>query len=279
MDYIKTKDDFSMFKYDGIQAMKIGRLDYAMECFERALAIKDDVETHQYFAQALVSANDLEGAIEELECIREAEPENTNILTSIAELSFQIEDYEKMDEACAKALELNPALAMPHYLLAKKAFAKKEYIDAIAQTTLAISAEEVPEKKTEDVLYDAYILRCKTLLEMGQFAEAEKDIDKVLSQTEEMDETILLKAEICDGLGKNDEAEKAYRQVIELNPFMSDAYLKLGALMMKLGRKKEAEELAKEAMEYAPETMDDINGEYTNWEQKMKEYSAGNPLA
>lgn len=268
MDYIKTKDDFSMFKYDGIQAMRIGRLDYAMECFERALAIQDDVETHQFYARALISTNNLEGAIEELEAIRSAEPNDTDNLILLADLYFQTDNNEKTDELCNAALEIDSTLSMPHYILGKRYFAVQDYINAVAQSTLAITAQED--------YYDAYFLRARILSTMSQYAEADKDIDEVLSHTDENDEVMLLKAMICEGLEKNNETEEYYRKTIEQNPFASDAYLRLGALMMKLGRKKEAEELAKEAMEYAPDAMEGINGEYTNWEEAVK---GNNPFA
>lgn len=262
MDYIKTKDEFSMFKYDGIQAMRIGRLDYAMECFERALAIQDDIETRQFYARALISTNDLEGAIEELENIRTAEPDNTDNLILLADLYFQTEDYEKTEEVCNAALELDASLAAPHCILGQRYFSTQDFINAVAQSTLAITAHED--------YYDAYFLRAKVLHTMAQFEEASKDIDVVLAHAEDNDEVTLLKAMISEGQEKNKEAEEYYRKTIELNPFASDAYLHLGALMMKLGRKKEAEELAKEAMEYAPDAMEGINGEYTNWEEVVK---------
>lgn len=271
MDYIKTKDDFNMFKYDGVQAMRIGRLDYAIECFERALAIRDDNETHQFYAQALIASDDLEGAIEELEFIHTSDPENTSNLVALADLYYQTENYDKLEEVCNQALNIQPDAPIPHYFLAKKMFIHKDYINAIAQVTMSITAD--------NEYYEAYILRCKILCDMHQFADAEKDIDIVLRHTDENDETLLMKADICNYLGKDNEAEENYRKVIEFNPFVSDAYLKLGTLMMKLGRKKEAEELAKEAMEYAPQSIEEINGEFTNWEQKMKEtYSAIDPF-
>lgn len=268
MDYIKTKDDFSMFKYDGIQAMRLGRLDYAMECFERALAIQDDVETHQFYANALISTDDIEGAIEELELIRRAEPENTENLMLLAELCFQTEDYDRTEQFCDEALGIDSTLSAPHHTLARKAFAQGDLINAVAQSTMAITARED--------YYDAYLFRATVLHAMGQDCEAEKDIDVVLSHNEESDETTLLKAQIEEGLGKDKEAEEYFRKTIDLNPFSSDAYLRLGALMMRLGRKKEAEELAKEAMEYAPQAMNGINGNYTNWEEAVK---GNNPFA
>ena len=42
--------NFDILKYDGIRAMRIGKLAYALKCFEEATAIKEDLETMQHQA-------------------------------------------------------------------------------------------------------------------------------------------------------------------------------------------------------------------------------------
>ena len=37
---------FDMFKYDGVKAARMGQHDYAVKCYNEALAIHDDLETH-----------------------------------------------------------------------------------------------------------------------------------------------------------------------------------------------------------------------------------------
>ena len=55
-----AKNQFDVFKYDGIQAQRIGKMDYALECYKRALAIQDDTETRVIYASALMSMDNLE---------------------------------------------------------------------------------------------------------------------------------------------------------------------------------------------------------------------------
>ena len=37
--------NFDILKYDGIRAMNIGKLTYALKCLEEATAIREDLET------------------------------------------------------------------------------------------------------------------------------------------------------------------------------------------------------------------------------------------
>ena len=46
--------NFDILKYDGIRAMRIGKLTYALKCFEEATAIKEDLETMQHQANTYV---------------------------------------------------------------------------------------------------------------------------------------------------------------------------------------------------------------------------------
>lgn len=267
----RQKNDFDMFKYDGIQAARMGRLDYAMECFERALAIHDDSETRRYYANALLRDNDIEGAIEEFENLRNLEPDDASVVLSLADLYFQIEDYDKMEEACNATIEKDASLAMPHYLLAKKYNAQGDMINAVAQATQAIA--------NKDDFDDAYLLRAQILFQMQQFADAEKDIDVILEANAESDDVMMMKAECCEALGKTDEAKEFYNKVIEFSPFTTKAYLNLGNILYKEGKNEEAAHIVEEGLKLAPDEMKNINGEYTNWEEKMKDaYNALNPM-
>jgi hypothetical protein len=39
------KKNFEILKYDGIRAQRMGKLPYAIKCFEEAVAINDELET------------------------------------------------------------------------------------------------------------------------------------------------------------------------------------------------------------------------------------------
>ena len=52
----KARDEkekqFDVLKYDGVRALHSGQVNYAVDCFRHALAIKDDMETMDYFSLA-----------------------------------------------------------------------------------------------------------------------------------------------------------------------------------------------------------------------------------
>lgn len=269
----KVKNQFDVFKYDGIQAQRIGQIDYALECYKRALDLQDDPETRMIYANALMSKDNLEAAAEQLEKVREATPQDINVLLTLAELYFQMEQYEPMEALCNEALQVDDTIAATHYLMAKMYKAKKDVINAVAQCTLAIS------KQQDQPYAEAYFLRAQLLLEMQQYAEAEADIDVILPLEEENDEYMMLKGECCEALQKPEEAKTYYNKVKEINPYNTKAYIRLGAILMAEGKKDEAAAIVEEGLQLAPEELKNVNGEYTNVEQEMHDaYKAMDPL-
>lgn len=267
-----AKNQFDVFKYDGIQAQRIGKMDYALECYKRALAIQDDTETRVIYANALMSMDNLEAAVEQLEIVREKNPENMDVLLTLADLYFQLEQYDQMEALCNAALQVNDTVAATHYLLAKMYKAKGDMINAVAQCTLAISKREEPYA-------EAYYLRAQLLMEMQQYTEAEADVDVILSLDNENDEYLMLKGECCEALQKPEEAKEYYLKVKELNPYITKAYIRLGAILMAQGQKEEAAKIVEEGLQLAPEELKNVNGEYSNVEQEMRDaYKAMDPL-
>ena len=268
----KVKNQFDVFKYDGIQAQRIGKIDYALECYKRALDLQDDTETRMIYANALMSTDNLEAAAEQLEKVREKTPEDMNVLLTLAELYFQMEQYELMETLCNTALQVDDTVAATHYLMAKMYRAKGDLINAVAQCTLAISKQEEP-------FAEAYYLRAQLLKDMQQFKEAEADIDVVLPLDEENDEYLMLKGECCEAQQKTEEAKEYYLKVKELNPYITKAYIRLGAILMAEGKKEEAAKVVEEGLQLAPDELKNVNGEYSNVEQEMHDaYKAMDPL-
>lgn len=274
----EDKAQFDVFKYDGIQAMRIGKYDYAIACFEHALDIKDEAETQQYYADALLRKGDIEGATEALENLHEMQPEDVQTLLTLAELYYQQEQYDKMGEACTKALNIDNTLATPYFIYAKQNKACGDLINAVANATIAINHH--------DDFWEAYLLRAQVLSDMQQYTEAEKDVDHLLGQStveendeEADDELLLLKADICKALGKSDEAKGFYHKVIDINPYSTKAYMQLGDILRNEGNTIEAAEMVEEGLKYAPEELQNITGEYTNFEDKMREaFNTLNPF-
>lgn len=229
----KEEKDFDMFKYDGIKAMRQGKTTFALECFKRAIEIKEDREVRENLAHIYATNDKLDEAIEQLEKLEEQYPNDIKILESLTNLCFLAEKYDLLETTCNKALEIDNTLAFPHFLLAKKAKATDDKFNAVSQSTLAIVANRN--------FFEAYTFRAEILKSMSQFSEAEKDVDFVLDNDTNVDEEVkLLKADICAALDKFEEAEKYYKEVIEYNPFIPKAYIGLGSILVKSKRNEEA---------------------------------------
>ncbi len=243
----KDNNNFDTLKYDGIRALSTCgcTVDFAIACLSKALDIKEDVETRTYLAHALTRKGDNAAAMEQYARLRELQPEEPLYPIMIARLAYQEEDYATMEQACDDALGIDASLATPHLLLAMKARAQGDLLNTIVQTTQAIAAK--------DDYYEAYILRARTLCDMQQYAEAEKDIDTVLQNTEASEETALLKAEICVALDKQKEAEEYFNTTIQLDPFQLKAYLSLCEFYLRQGKTSEAKHTIEDAMEQNPD--------------------------
>lgn len=300
----KNKRDFDILKYDGIQALKIGKHQYAIACLQRALNIEDDLEARTYLATAFTMTDSFDNAIEQYEILSESHPETPAYPIAMAEIHYIREDYTEAVNCCNKALNINPGLSMPHLMLAKCANAQGDKINAIAECTKAISAKEDN--------YNAYLFRAQVLNSIMLHADAEKDIDFLLEKTDCSDDILLMKATISASLNKQEEAIKYYNMVIEANPFISQAYIGLseiyamngnndeaiktlddgieqnenssdlyntrGKLHYLTGNKEKATEDLKRALELSPEEGKNLNGEFSNIKDEMvKAYNKLNP--
>lgn len=290
------KKNFEILKYDGIRARHMGKLPYAIKCFEEAVAINDEMETLTLLANAYIQANRLDDARITFNRMAEKEPEQVNTFLSLASICFMQEDYEGMNDACQKALALDDKNPLTYYLTAKAAVGMKEEINAIAMLTKAIVLKE---DYTE-----AYQLRAEVLWGMKQAKDAAEDIQKLLNLNPEDEQALLLKGEILAATGEEEQAEECFNQVLSLNPFNEKAYLLLGELFLtkkdfdkaigvydeaieinpnfaqayhergriKLlkGDKDGSVEDMKKAMELAPETEGNISRQYNNYENMTK---------
>lgn len=242
----KEKRNFDVLKYDGMQALKMGKVDYAIKCFEHALAIDEDADVRCSLASALIARDRLEDATEQYVKLHDLLPDNAAFPVELSDLYFQLEDYEKMEYWCNEALKIDSTLARPHYLLAKKCKAQKDLINAIVQITQAIGAKSD--------FYEAYLLRAKILCEMMQYAEAEKDVDFIIEHSDADEDVLFQKAVVCIGLGKQEDAQTLFGRVIEINPFIPQAYMELSKIQLEQGHSDEAMRVIEEGIEQNPES-------------------------
>ena len=286
--------NFDILKYDGIRAMRIGKLTYALKCFEEATAIKEDLETMQHQANTYVRMNRMNDARQLIVRMTELAPDQPLVFQSLASLCYMQEDYPAMNEACQKALALNDQDPSTYFLSAKAAVGLNNGIQAIAMLTKAIMLNEE--------FIEAYQMRAEILWTMRQAKDANEDIEKLLSMNPEDENALLLKAEIMAVSGAEEQALEIIDQVLALNPFCEKAYLlkgsyflvkqefdkaiavydeaiemnanfaqayhERGRVKLAKGDKQGSMEDMKRAIELAPENGANISGEYNNYEQQ-----------
>ncbi len=264
---------FDMFKYDGVRAAKMGQYAYAVKCFAEALDIKDDLETRDHLAQSLIRLGELSPAIEQLQILHEAEPENTEILKQMARVFYMLEDYSQMNEVCEKAMSIDNNDVRTHLLQAQARLGAKDMISAIALLTRAITLESD--------FADAYLLRGQTLLDMGDAAHADEDASWLMERIPEHEDVLMLKARVERAKGNTNAAIELYSKVIDVNPFCVDAFKERGALHYQQGDTKAAQTDVKMVLELEPQSMADVNGKFSadGVEQHVRQaYSNINPL-
>lgn len=253
--------DFDVLKYDGVAALHQHQYEYAIKCFQHALQLQDDLESHDYLSQALIAHNNLPEASEQLHVLAEAQPDNVQIWLRLADVAFMMEDYEAMTAACAKAQALEGDNPRVSYLSARACLGKGDQEKAVEWLTKAIADQDQKVKADGDrqqPYWDAYLLRGQTLLEMGQVEEAEKDADFLMSHVEGNEDIMLLKARCLKGRGDNEGAIAQYNKVVDANPFSVDAFRERAALRRSAGDEAGAGQDERMVKELSPkETTDD----------------------
>ncbi len=248
--------NFDVFKYDGVRALRSGQLPYAIECFNHALDIRDDLEVRDYLSQALIRNNELLPAYEQLQKLHEAQPDNLQVLHRMADVTYMMEDYVTMADVCEKALLLDKNDPETLFFYARACIGQDDRVNAIAMLTKAIAVKED--------FAEARLLRGQTLLEMGDTESASEDVDWLLQHTKDSEDVLLLQAQVDTAKGDLQKAADVYTKVIELNPFSLQAFRERGAIRLKLGDKEGAEEDMKSVLELDPKATEQINGKFDN---------------
>lgn len=237
--------NFEIFKYDGMRAQRMGRMDYAIKCFTEALTIQDDFEIRSYLAQTYIRMGQLDEARRELELMMQAEPTHTDSILMYCNVCYMQEDYAAMAQAAEKVIQIEAGNAVAHYLLAKADEGQGNPLMCVAHLTQAIVLK--------DDYIDARLFRAEALIKMGQFKEADEDLQAVIQAEADNESAILLRGQIKQMTGHAADAEADYLHLIELNPFNEQAYLALGALYIEQKELEKAVALFDEAIEVNPQ--------------------------
>ena len=255
----KRKDEnsknFDTLKYDGVRALKQGQADYAVKCFTHALSIHEDLECRDYLSQAYMHADELAPALEQLQILGEAQPQNVAIFLRMAEVCYMMEDYDAMATACEKGMEADKDNTAVLYNYARACNGQGNAISAIALLTKAITMK--------DDFAAARLLRGELLLKMGDVKGASEDAEWLVKNVEGNEDVMLLTARIAERHGDHDKAIADYGRVIDINPFCVTAFKERGAIRLAQGDTKGAEEDMRSVLELDPKSTEGVSGDYS----------------
>lgn len=223
----EERKNFETLKYDGVRALQMSQIEQALRCFCHALQLHDDLETRDYYSQALIRSNDLSGAYAQLQKMVEAEPDNLQIYLRMADVAYMMENYVAMGNTCEKAMLVDSENPQVLYRYAKAYIGRDDLINAITMLTKAIMLN--PKA------YEAYLLRGETLLDTGDLDAADEDATLLLEHLADNEDVLILKARIEQKKGNKAEALTYYNKVIDVNPFSMVAFQERGPLRIELG--------------------------------------------
>ena len=255
----KRKDEdsknFETLKYDGVRALKQGQVDYAVKCFTHALTIQEDLECRDYLSQAYMHTDELSQALEQLQILGEAQPQNVAVFMRMAEVAFMMEDYDAMASACEKGMEADKDNPMVLFNYARACNGQGNAISAIALLTKVITLK--------DDFGAARLLRGELLMNMGDVKGASEDAEWLEKNVEDNEDVLLLVARIAERSGDHDKAIADYGRVLDANPFSVVAFKERGAIRMAQGDTKGAEEDMRSVLELDPKIAEGVSGDYT----------------
>lgn len=300
-----TEKMFNIFHDDGVRAKNMGELKFAEQCFTKALEIRDDAPTRSYLVEVLILLQQYDEAVPQLQHLLDAAPDNLEVALLLASTYGRTKNYESEQALTDKIREQHPSEPRALYFAGEAAHGLGQDFQAIAFLTQALQQEEHYPA--------ALLLRAQILASMGQYNEVLADAEALLALDNENEEYLLLHADALQGTGRDTEAEEAYLKVREMNPFSMEAMEKLGAfyalhhqldkalvlydeaielqpenavayklrgaVKLQLNDKLGAEDDLKKSLELQPESAKELDGEYSNIENKMEQrYRAQNPF-
>ncbi|MDR2498983.1 MAG: tetratricopeptide repeat protein [Tannerellaceae bacterium] len=243
----KPEDEkqFEIFKYDGIRAMHIGQVDYAIRCFEEALKIKHEPETATFLMNAYSHSHRTDEALQVAQLAVEIDATNLNARLNRATLLFQSNRYDEALEDCRYILENDASNPLVYLLAGRVNLALADYEAAIGVLTEAIAIRED--------LPDAYLFRAEAYYESGRLADACADADKLIELAPEEEAGFLLKGRICEKTEDTALALECYDRALNLNPYSRDTAKLTALALLRDNKADEAIAFLNETLELIPD--------------------------
>ncbi|MDR0538454.1 MAG: tetratricopeptide repeat protein [Tannerellaceae bacterium] len=248
----KSEDEknFEIFKYDGIRALRMGKLGYAVKCFEEALKIKTDRETLQYHLAALSANHQTEDALAAASALIEFAPDDAEARLGRAGLYLQSDMPEEALADCRATLGMDlkentdKIRPLAYHLIGRIMESTKDYAEAIEALTSAIELDAN--------FATPFFLRAGAYYETDRLEDALTDVCQAIELSPDEEANYLLKGKIHEKQSMHADALESYDNALECNPYCEEAILLKSRILISNGEVAEAITFLTEALEYLP---------------------------
>ena len=236
----ERKYKFETLRDDGLRALQVNQVDYAVRCLSSALEYKDDDTTRLHLAEAYMRLYKGGEALPLLDTLISHDGDNGHLYVTAANAAEQIQDWNRMDAYARKAVEKLQEDDEALYALARSKYNMEDYPAAEEYLTTLIGRNEEYAVVRQ--------LRARTFYEQKKYAEAEADLDSLVEKGKATEDTYLLKGLVAQERSDYHTAEEAFQKIIEMNPFSTEGPLHLAQLEMEKGCPEKALEYLDEAI-------------------------------
>lgn len=224
-DRKEQQKNFDILKYDGIRAISQQQYAYAEKCLQAAIAINKEPEAMEYLAQLYRATGRQDEELELWQTLAAEQTDTARYLLLMADIRHARGEYAEVISLCQEAMGREPESISPYYYSARARHSKGDWLMAVADLTKALGMK--PESA------DLLLMRATILYEMGQIAEARKDMELLLEGEDgDHEEVLLLDGQLLQAEGNVEQAKARFTKLIETNPFNRKAYLMLAEVFL-----------------------------------------------
>lgn len=206
----------------GAALSTLGRYDEAIEQYRAVLAKKDNAGLRLNLALAYYKKGAWREAIQELNTLRAAQPDDTRLATLLAECYARQSRDDQVIAVLTPVDAAHPDDMAVAWLLGSAMIRAGHLRDGLARVDRVAHQSKNPE---------AYLLAGQTALKMNEFERARDYADAALRLNPDIPGGDTLRGTVLSFLGDTHGAATALRKAIAANPNDFDALVTLGAVL------------------------------------------------
>lgn len=228
----------------GAALAHVGQFDEAIAMYQSALpSLTDKNPVRLNLGLAYYKKGDLGNAREQFAALHQAAPNNVQAAILLADTQIKLGDAESAAGVLQPLEQANSRNPDFDYVFGLALIKSGNRRDGVAHL------EKAAELGNSG---DAYMLAGATLMDLNEFEEARRDLERALLLAPKLPGLHTMVGMARDKTGDQKEAEPAFRQAVQENPDDFEANLYLGALLYKQRHMEEARVYLDHAVKLKP---------------------------